>query len=115
MAINDCKLVSEKLAKILDERDIIKGKYFLEVSSPGLGGPLKKEKDLERAHGSKVDITFYAPWENMKFLTGVLVNQDINFLEVRKVIRGKEFKNSEKIERKLIANIRSHIYFWTKY
>ncbi|MCD8198600.1 MAG: ribosome maturation factor RimP [Phascolarctobacterium sp.] len=109
--IYDCQIVSEKLARILDEKDLIKERYFLEVSSPGIDRPLKKEEDLTAAYGSKIDITFYAPWENTKTLTGVLVNHDSNFLEIRKLIKGKEFKNSEKIERKLIANIRLHIDF----
>ncbi len=109
--IYDCQMVSEKLSRILDEKDLIKEKYFLEVSSPGIDRPLKKEEDLEAAHGSRIDITFYAPWENTKTLMGVLVNHDSNFLEIRKLIKGKEFKNSEKIDRKLIANIRLHIDF----
>ncbi len=109
--IYDCQMVSEKLSRILDEKDLIKEKYFLEVSSPGIDRPLKKEEDLEAAHGSMIDITFYAPRENMKTMLGVLVNHDSNFLEIRKLIKGKEFKNSEKIERKLIANIRLHIDF----
>ena len=32
--IDDCQFVSEKLAEILDEKDPIKEKYYLEVSSP---------------------------------------------------------------------------------
>ena len=41
--IDDCQFVSEKLAEILDEKDPIKEKYYLEVSSPGIDRPLKKE------------------------------------------------------------------------
>lgn len=109
--IDDCQLVSEKLTAVLDEKDPIQDKYFLEVSSPGIDRPLKKDKDFVDAYGSKVDISFYAPWENMKLLVAVLVGHDDEFVEVRKIIKGREFKNPIKIERKLIANIRPHIDF----
>lgn len=109
--IDDCQLVSEKLTAVLDEKDPIQDKYFLEVSSPGIDRPLKKDKDFVDAYGSKIDISFYAPWENMKLLVAVLVGHDDEFVEVRKIIKGREFKNPVKIERKLIANIRPHIDF----
>ena len=109
--IDDCQLVSEKLTAVLDEKDPIQDKYFLEVSSPGIDRPLKKDKDFVDAYGNKVDISFYAPWENMKLLVAVLVGHDDEFVEVRKIIKGREFKNPVKIERKLIANIRPHIDF----
>lgn len=109
--IDDCQLVSEKLTAVLDEKDPIQDKYFLEVSSPGIDRPLKKDKDFVDAYGSKVDISFYVPWENMKLLVAVLVGHDDEFVEVRKIIKGREFKNPVKIERKLIANIRPHIDF----
>ena len=109
--IDDCQLVSEKLTAVLDEKDPIQDKYFLEVSSPGIDRPLKKDKDFVDAYGSKVDISFYAPWENTKLLVAVLVGHDDEFVEVRKIIKGREFKNPVKIERKLIANIRPHIDF----
>ncbi len=109
--IDDCQLVSEKLTAVLDEKDPIQDKYFLEVSSPGIDRPLKKDKDFVDAYGTKVDISFYAPWEDMKQLVAVLVSHDEEAVEVRKIIKGREFKNPVRIERKLIANIRPHIDF----
>lgn len=109
--IDDCQLVSEKLTTVLDEKDPIKDKYFLEVSSPGIDRPLKKDQDFINAYGTKVDISFYAPWEDMKLLVGVLVAHDNDFIEVRKIIKGREFKNPVKIERKLISCIRPHLDF----
>ena len=84
---------------------------FLEVSSPGIDRPLKKDKDFEAAYGTKVDIMFYTPWEGMKNLTGILVAHDDEAVQVKKIIKGKEFKNPDRIERRLIANIRPHIDF----
>ena len=105
--IDDCQLIiGDALLGFFG-----KDKYFLEVSSPGIDRPLKKDADFEAAYGTKVDIQFYAPWENMKTLVGVLVSHDADCIEVKKIIKGKEFKNPVKIERNLIAYVRPHIDF----
>lgn len=109
--IDDCQIVSEQLTALLDEKDPIPDKYFLEVSSPGIDRPLKKDKDFEAAYGTRVDIMFFAPWEGLKNLTGVLETHDDEAVWVRKIIKGKEFKNPDRIERKLISVIRPHIDF----
>ena len=49
IGVNDCEVVSRRLSDILDEKDYIEDSYILEVSSPGLGRPLKKEKDFAKA------------------------------------------------------------------
>ena len=46
--INDCELVSRALSEIMDQDDPIEDAYILEVSSPGLGRPIKKDKDFQR-------------------------------------------------------------------
>ena len=109
--IDDCQMVSERLTEVLDAKDPIPEKYFLEVSSPGIDRPLKKDKDFVAAYGTKVDITFFTPWEGIKNLTGVLVAHDDEAVQVKKIIKGKEFKNPDRIDRRLIVNIRPHIDF----
>ena len=52
ITIDDCEAVSRKLSDQLDEKDYIEDAYILEVSSPGLGRPLKKEKDDNRSLGA---------------------------------------------------------------
>ena len=44
--VDDCEMVSRRLSDWLDKEDFIDDSYILEVSSPGLGRPLKKEKDF---------------------------------------------------------------------
>ena len=56
--IDDCQLVSEKLTTVLDEKDPIKEKYYLEVSSPGIDRPLKKDKDLQQLMEVKLIFPF---------------------------------------------------------
>ena len=48
IAVDDCEVISRRLSDWLDKEDFIDDSYILEVSSPGLGRPLKKEKDYKR-------------------------------------------------------------------
>ena len=57
--ILDCENVSRALSEALDKADFIPDAYILEVSSPGLGRQLKKEKDFKRSIGEDVDVKFY--------------------------------------------------------
>ena len=68
--------VSRRLSDILDEKDYIEDSYILEVSSPGLGRPLKKEKDFRRSLGEEVEIRTYRMIDRQKEFTGILKDYD---------------------------------------
>ena len=51
ITVNDCEAVSRKFSDRLDENDFIEDSYIMEISSPGLDRPLKKEKDFVRSMG----------------------------------------------------------------
>ncbi len=70
--IDDCVFISRALEAKLDESDRIKDAYILEVSSPGLTRPLKKEKDCKRSIGKLVDIKLYKAQQGRKELSGIL-------------------------------------------
>ena len=74
--MDDCETVSRRLSDWLDEEDFIEDSYILEVSSPGLGRPLKKEKDFVRSVGKQVDIRLYRQRDKQKDFTGILVSYD---------------------------------------
>ena len=74
--IDDCEVVSRRLSDILDEKDYIDDAYILEVSSPGLGRPLKKEKDFKRSLGEEVEIRTYRMIDKQKEFTGILKDYD---------------------------------------
>ena len=76
ITIDDCELVSRAMSDILDREDYIEESYILEVSSPGLGRPLKKEKDFLRSIGSEVEVRLYKPVERQKEFTGILKSFD---------------------------------------
>ena len=80
--INDCEKVSRRLSDLLDEKDYIEDAYILEVSSPGLGRPLKKEKDFKRSMGEEVEIRTYRMIDKQKKFTGVLTGYDADTVTI---------------------------------
>ena len=76
ITVNDCEDVARKMNPILDELDYIDGSYTFEVSSPGLGRPLKKEKDFIRNLGKDVEIRTYRPIQHKKEFYGRLKAYD---------------------------------------
>lgn len=76
ITVNDCEDVAREMNPILDELDYIDGSYTFEVSSPGLGRPLKKEKDYARNLGKDVEIRTYRPIQHEKEFCGALQAYD---------------------------------------
>ena len=64
--LDDCANVSRELSMILDVEDAISCNYTLEVSSPGLGRPLKKSSDYERFTGRLIKARTYEPLQDDK-------------------------------------------------
>lgn len=73
ITIDDCQIVSEEISDILDKKDPIEQSYFLEVSSPGLDRPLKKDSDFEKFKGELVEVKVYKPIDGRKVFEGELV------------------------------------------
>ncbi|MGP1612402.1 MAG: ribosome maturation factor RimP [Catonella sp.] len=104
--VNDCEKVSREFSDLLDEEDFIEESYILEVSSPGLGRPLKKDKDFERSLGEEVEVKLYKAIEEQKEFSGTLDAYDEMTVTL-------EFENDIKktFERKNIALIRLAVDF----
>jgi len=90
VTIDDCETVSRPLSDMLDEEDFIPDAYILEVSSPGLGRQLKKEKDFIRSIGKEVDVKLYKAVEKRKEFSGILLENDIDYIVIEE--DGKELK-----------------------
>ena len=106
ISLNECELVTRTLNPILDEKDPIKDNYYLEVSSPGLDRPLKKDKDFVRYQGRDVEIKLYKPMNGSKLHEGELVGltEDKN---IKVIIDNKEVE----FDKKDVALIRLAIKF----
>lgn len=79
ITVDDTADVSRVLNKKLDEKDLIKEQYFLEVSSPGIERPFKTDVDYQKNIGEKVEAKFFKPVDGKKSVSGILMkkNEDI--------------------------------------
>lgn len=90
VTLDDCARVSGEIEYPIDVQDIIEHEYVLEVSSPGLNRPLRKEKDYQRANGKKVKIKISFPLEGRQRFTGYLRNLDDEYLHIE--VDGRLFR-----------------------
>jgi len=74
--IGDCENVSRALSDALDRDDFIPDAYILEISSPGLGRALKKDKHLKAAAGEAVELKLFKPIDGSKEYAGCLESFD---------------------------------------
>ena len=66
VTVDDCTRVSREIEDLIDVEEVVPTSYVLEVSSPGLDRPLKKEKDFLRFKGKRAQVTTYTPIHEQK-------------------------------------------------
>ena len=101
ITVEDCEIVNRALGDLLDEHDFIEESYILEVSSPGLGRPLKKERDFARSLGEEVEIRTYRMVNKQKEFRGILKAYDKDTVTIE-----TEEEEEQIFERENIALIR---------
>lgn len=106
ITVDDCEIVSRRMSDLLDEHDYIPDAYIFEVSSPGLGRQLKKDKDFTRSIGEEVEIKLYKAINKQKEFNGFLkdFNKDMLVIEL-------EDGNTMEIERSNIAIVKLAVHF----
>ena len=105
--LNDCEKVSNAIDEMLDEANIIKDKYYLEVSSPGIERVLRKDRHLQENIGNQIEIKLFKKDEKgNKDYIGELLKFD------QEVVSIKTSEEDEiQIERKNISQIKT-VYNW---
>ena len=68
ISLDDCEAYHKAVRNIADAVDY----DFMEVSSPGIDRPLKKDRDFERNLGSEIEVKLFKPMDGAKLLTGIL-------------------------------------------
>ena len=104
--INDCEVVSRRLSDLLDQKDFIPDAYILEVSSPGLGRTLKKDKHFEKSIGEEVEIKLFKAVDKQKEFNGFLDSFD-----EEKIVIADENDNLIEFERSNIAVVKLAVHF----
>ena len=86
VTVFDCQKLSREIEDLIEIHELIKDHYVLEVSSPGLDRPLKKESDFLRNKGKQILVKTYSPINNSKTNTGTVKDfaNDTIFLENKK-------------------------------
>lgn len=106
ISLDDCEKVSVAIDPLLDELNPTNDEpYTLNVSSPGLDRPFKKQRDFERNYGKEVEIKLYAPMQGKKIYEGTLISHNENVTEIE--CEGKQIK----IENNKIAIARPLVKF----
>jgi len=104
--LDTCALASEKVSKILDEKDLIDSAYSLEVSSPGAERPIKKPKDFKRFIGSKVAVkTINRSKEDRRNYSGKLIEADQSGFAIELDDEKIEFEYGEVQSVRLVVEI----------
>lgn len=106
ITIDDCEIVSRSLENKLDEIDPISHPYILEVSSPGIDRPLKKDQDYIKNIGKVIEIKLYQSINGEKELMGELSNYEDDHLILK-----RESGEKIKVYKKDIAIARLAILF----
>ena len=86
VTVFDCQKLSREIEDLIEIHELIKDHYVLEVSSPGLDRPLKKESDFIRNKGKQIQVNTYSPINNSKVNTGTIrdFSNSTLFLENKK-------------------------------
>lgn len=82
VTLNDCSIVSEQLSAVLDVEDPIKGRYTLEISSPGLDRPLFEKAHYERFIGREARIKTDMAYQGRRNFRGVLIAVNDECVEI---------------------------------
>ena len=106
VTVDDCEKVSRAFEARLEEADLIADAYILEVSSPGLDRPLKKEKDYRRAMGKEIELHTYKPVDGEKQFFGTLQEFDADSVTIR-----TEEEQTRTFLKKDLALIRMAVFF----
>jgi ribosome maturation factor RimP len=83
ISVSDCQLASRNISPLLDVEDVIKGKYFLEVSSAGIERPLVREQDFQKVRDREIKIRLKIPVDDKSSLRGILIGYENNQIHMQ--------------------------------
>ncbi|GAB6045380.1 ribosome maturation factor RimP [Caminibacter profundus] len=99
VSLNDCAAINNLVSPIFDVEDPVEGKYFLEVSSPGVERKLSKPEHFEKSIGENVKVTTIGgkkiKGQLKSFIDGVaeIGDERIKFDEIKKAKTYVDWKN----------------------
>lgn len=97
--IDDCVEANKYISATLDVEDPIRGKYHLDISSPGIARPLTKKEHFMRFKGKECQIHMKEKQQDRRKFTGILLGVEENDTDVNVLL---ECHDTEAEESKLI-------------
>jgi len=82
VTLDECTRISQEVGRSLDVEDFISTPYILEISSPGLPRPLKKEKDFMKYRNHMIKVKTVDPIEHRRQFKGKLLGITENRIEI---------------------------------
>ena len=76
ISLGECAQMNSEFGRLLDEKNLISGRYVLEVSSPGLDRPLRTKADFARCVGRRIHVFLSEPIAGKLELQGIIVQVD---------------------------------------
>lgn len=107
--MDTCVAVSEDISDALDEADIVKNEYYLEVSSPGVEKPLKTFEKVREAIGQYVYVELSKPTQGLEEFYGTIVDIEDQTIHFEYLV--KNIKKQCYVEYKDISFIRLAVQF----
>lgn len=101
ISLSDCEIVNNAIDELLDNAEVIKDQYFLEVSSTGVEKMIRKDWQLSEAIGEEIVLSLFRPIEGKKEIIGTLKSFNETEIELEEL----------RVERKDISMIRKY-YDW---
>lgn len=111
VSIEDCEFVSRALDSSLEESDPIEQAYILEVSSPGIDRPLKKDADYVKFAGEIIDVKLYKQVDGRKQFQGELLGLENGILSFVEREEDEEEGTIFRFEQKDVASVRLAVIF----
>lgn len=105
ISINDCEKVNDAINQVLDDADIIKEQYFLEISSTGLEKKLRMKEHFIKQIGNKIEVKLFSKIDNENVYNGILKEYNDDYLILQ--LEDKEIK----IEKNMISSAKT-VYEW---
>ena len=105
ISINDCEKVNDAINQVLDDADIIKEQYFLEISSAGLERKLRTKEHFIKQIGNKIEVKLFSKIDNENVYSGILKEYNDDYLLLQ--LEDKEIK----IEKNMISSAKT-VYEW---
>lgn len=78
--VDDCATASRAVSAVLDDSDLFRGRYFLEVSSPGAERPLRSHEDFKRFTGRRARLKVRSEEKGIEIIEGVIAESDEDIL-----------------------------------